>query len=51
MNEEIVESVKKLVSEFPNDTDLGREVRKYFLSIKEVEQEKNNGIWDFTNGY
>jgi len=48
MNEEIIESLKKLVIEFPNDADLGREVRKLFNSVKNTNQEE---VWDSTNGY
>jgi len=48
MNEEIIESIKKLVKEFPNDSDLGREVRKL---LNEVKKPIIEGIWDSTNGY
>lgn len=48
MNEEIIESVKQLVKEFPNDFDLGREIRKLFNEVEEKNQEE---IWDSTNGY
>lgn len=51
MNEEIIEMVEKFIKEFPNDMELGREVRKYFNSKKELKHEKTDEIWDSTRGY
>ena len=51
MNEEIIETIEKLIREFPNDTELGEEVRKFFNSKKNLKQDNIDEEWDSTRGY
>jgi hypothetical protein len=52
MDYEVIKKIKDLVKKYPNDADLGREVRK-FLNHEEKESnpEKSKQQWDSTNGY
>jgi hypothetical protein len=34
-----IDKIKELVKEFPNDMDLGREVRKLLSEMKEIQKE------------
>jgi hypothetical protein len=52
MDEKTIKKIKELVKEYPNDGDLGREVRKIFISEKKQSNpQKPNQQWDSTNGY
>jgi hypothetical protein len=38
---ELVKEIKNLIKKYPNDTELGNQVRKLYLTIKEKKQ---NGV-------
>jgi hypothetical protein len=52
MDNKTIEKIKELVKEYPNDGDLGREIRKIFISEKKQSNPQNTEQqWDLTNGY
>jgi len=52
MDDKTIKKIKELVKKYPNDADLGKEVRKFLNSEgKKSTPQKPEQQWDSTNGY
>jgi len=52
MDDKITQKIKELVKKYPNDGDLGKEVRKIIISEeKKSETQKTEQEWELSNGY
>jgi hypothetical protein len=52
MDDKVIEKIEELVKKYPNDGDLGKEIRKFLNSEgKESTPQNTEQQWDLTNGY